>query len=113
MVASAKWTVAPVLVAAGEAARLLVDQLAEAVEEGAFGIDDAGRDDLVLQAECGEFAHGVGQHGNADAELLHFRRALVNAAGNAVTVKVKGEGQAGDAAADDGDVHGWSSVPSG
>ena len=59
---------------AGEfAARLLVDELAEAVEEAAFEVLDAGLEQLVAEAERGEFAHRMRQQRDADAELLESR----------------------------------------
>jgi hypothetical protein len=48
-------------VAGMPAARLAIDQLAEAVVEGAFPVLDAGREELLLQAEFGQFLDAVRQ----------------------------------------------------
>ncbi len=90
---------------AGESSALLpVDQLAEAVEEAALAVLDAGFLDLRLQAERRQLAHGMGQERDADAELLHLRRALVDAARDAARVQGEREREPANAAADDGDL---------
>ena len=94
-----------ILVAGALAARLLVDELAEAVEEAALGVLDAGREQLVAQAERGEFAHAVRQQRDADAELLQLGRRLVDAARDAARMQVERERQPANPAADDCDVH--------
>ncbi len=50
-----------ILIAGEFAARLLVDELAETVEEAAFAVLDAGREQRVADAERGELAHGMRQ----------------------------------------------------
>ena len=83
-----------ILIAGVLAARLLVDELAEAVEEAALGVLDAGAQQLVAEAERGELAHRMRQQRDADAELLHFRRRLVDAAGNPARVQVRARAKA-------------------
>jgi hypothetical protein len=92
-------------VAGKPAAVLAVDQLAEPVEEAALADGDAGVAEFVLQAERRKFPHRVRQQGDADAELPDLGGALEHAAGQPATVQIQGERQAGDAAADDRDVH--------
>ena len=100
-----------VLVAGVLAALLLVDELAEAVEEAALAVLDAGRQQLVRDTERGEFAHRMRQQRDADAELLHLRRALVDRAGDAAPMQVEREREPGDAAADDRDLGGLCGIP--
>ena len=88
------------------AARLAVDELAEAVEEDALEVLDALRLQLGLQPERGEFAHGVGQQRDPDADLLQVGHGFVDVAGDALGVQVQREREAADAAADDGDAGG-------
>ena len=85
------------------AARLAVDELAPAVEKSAFQVFDAQGLQLVLQAECGEFTHGVGQQRDANAQFLDLRHALVHVAGDTQLVQGQGEAEASDATTDDGD----------
>ena len=59
----------------------------------------------VAQAERGEFAHGMRQQRDADAELLDLRRALVDAAGNPALLQIERERQPADAAADNCYLH--------
>src|SRR5580692_11298566 len=73
------------------AARLLVDELPEAIEEAAFAVLDAARQKLVGKAERREFAHAMGQHRDADAELLNLRSALIDFAGDAALGKIERE----------------------
>jgi hypothetical protein len=47
----------------------------------------------------------VGQQRDAHAQLLHLRRALVHAAGDAAQVQGEREREPADTAADDHDVH--------
>src|SRR5439155_19326926 len=61
-----------ILIAGALAAWLLVDELAETVEEAALGILDAGFEQFVAEAECRELAHAVRQQRDADAEFLEF-----------------------------------------
>jgi hypothetical protein len=93
------------LIAGQLAARLLVNELAETVVETALPVLDAGLEQFIGQAERGEFAHGMRQQCNAYAKFFEFRRALVDAAGNAAFLEVECERQSADAAADDGDFH--------
>ena len=72
-----------ILVAGALAARLPVDELAEAVEEAALGVLDSRREQRVAEAERGQFAHRMRQQRDADAEFFQFRRGLVDAAGDA------------------------------
>jgi hypothetical protein len=58
-----------ILIAGELAARLLVDELAEAVEETAFDVLDAGCEQLAVDAERGELAHGMREQGDADAQV--------------------------------------------
>src|SRR5258708_23221592 len=83
-----------ILIAGLLAARLLVDELAETVEEAALGILDAGFEQLVAEAERGEFAHAMWQQRDADAEFLEFRRRFIDAAGNPACVQVEREREA-------------------
>ena len=93
------------------AARLGVDELAEAVEEAALAVLDALARQRLGEAERGHLAHGMGQQGDADAQLLHLGRALVHPAGDPALVQREREGQPADAAADDGDVHALGRFP--
>src|SRR2546423_15051401 len=93
------------LIAGALAARLLVNQLAEAVEETAFGILDARAQQLVAQTERGELAHRMRQQRDADAELLHLRRRLVHAARDPARVQIERKREPADSAADDCDGH--------
>jgi hypothetical protein len=93
------------------AARLGVDELAEAVEETALAVLDPLTRQRVAEAERRQLAHGVRQEGDADAERLHLGHALVHAAGEAALVERQREGQPSDPAADDGDVHEAGSPP--
>jgi hypothetical protein len=58
-----------------------------------------------------QLTHRVREQGDADAQLAHLRRALVDATGDAVLLQGKREGEPADAAADDRDVHGPRSLP--
>jgi hypothetical protein len=64
-----------ILIARRLAARLAVDQLAEAVEETALGVLDAGAQQFIAEPERGKFAHRMRQQRDADAELLHLGAA--------------------------------------
>jgi hypothetical protein len=93
------------LVARGLAARLPVDQLAEAVEEAAFGILDTGAQQRVAEAECRKFAHRVRQQRDADAELLQLGRGLIDPARDAARMQVQRKRKPANPAADDRDGH--------
>jgi hypothetical protein len=58
------------------AARLAIDELAEAVVEAAFTVLDTGGGERVADAERAEFTHGMRQQRDADAQGLDVRRAL-------------------------------------
>src|SRR3981081_2202078 len=94
-----------ILITAVGAARLLVDELAEAVEEAAFEDLDAGVEQSLVEAERGELAHRMRQPRDPDAELPDLGRALVDAARDAVPMQVQRQREAGNSAADDRDVH--------
>jgi hypothetical protein len=66
---------------------------------------------VLAEAERGELAHRVREQRDADSQLTHLRRALVDATGDAVLAQGKREGEPADAAADDRDVHGPRSLP--
>src|SRR5262249_53583350 len=87
------------------ASLLLVQELAEAVVKPAFLVLDALGDELFVEADLGELAHRMREQGDADAELLQLRRGLVDAAGEPPLVQVEGQGEPGDAGADDRDFH--------
>jgi hypothetical protein len=61
-------------IAAVAPAKLLVDQLAETVEEAALQVFDAECLKVVMDAYFRELAHGMGQQCDASAYLLNFRR---------------------------------------
>ena len=65
------------------AARLAVDELAEAVEEHALEILDSLGFDLGLHAQRRQLAHGVRQERDADADVPDLGRRLVDIAGQA------------------------------
>src|SRR5439155_16707593 len=81
-------------------ARLLVDELAVPVEEGALLVLDRHLAQALLQAERRQLAHAVGQQRDADAELAYLLRRLVDAARDAALLQREREGEAGDAPAD-------------
>src|ERR1700722_10844349 len=93
------------MVVAGPAAeRLLIDQLAEAVEEGCiFGLDRHPRQ-IRFKAKRGEFLGGVRQEVDADTYRADFRRGLEDATGHVGRVQRQTQGQAANAATDDQDV---------
>ena len=94
-----------ILVAGRLAARLLVDELAEAVEEAAFGVLDSGAQQFIAEAERGELAHRMRQQRDADAELLQLRRRLVDAARDPARMQIEREREPANPAADDRDGH--------
>src|ERR1700733_3029010 len=84
--------------------RLLINQLAEAIEEGGvFGLDRHPRQ-IGLKAKRGEFLGGVRQEVDADTDRADFRRGLEDATGNVGRVQRQTQGQAANASADDQDV---------
>ena len=89
-------------VAGGQAARLAPDPLAVLGVVGEFGGGDADRGQLVKQTELRQLARRVGHHVDADAQLLHARRRLVDLdVIQTGVVEGQGEGHAADAAARD------------
>src|SRR5262249_55404564 len=66
-----------------------VNELPETIEETAVAIFDAGLEQFISQAERGEFTHGMWQQGDADAEWLDLRRALIDAAVDAALPEIK------------------------
>src|SRR5262249_23381514 len=78
---------------------LAVNHLSEAVEEAAVAIFDAGLEQLIPEAERGEFAHGMWQQSDADAERLDLRRALIDAAGDPAFLEIKREREPANPAA--------------
>src|SRR4030095_8484767 len=86
-------------VAGGAAARLGVDELAEAVEEAALAILYALARQRLAHAERGQLAHGVRQERDADTELSHLGCALVHAARKAALMERERQGEPTDAAA--------------
>ena len=91
-------------VAAVAPARIVVDQLAEAVVVADLGGGDRDLGERILQAELGQFLAGMRQQVDADAERLDLRRGLVDAAGNAGLMQPQPERQPADAGADDDDI---------
>src|SRR5690606_13393691 len=94
-----------VFVTAEAATRLLVDELAESVEEAAIAVLDAGLEQRVGKAQRGEFAHRVRQERDADAELLQFGGALINRASDPARLEIERQRQTADSAADDRNLH--------
>ena len=94
-----------VLVAGALAARLPVDELAEAVEEAALGVLDARAQQFVAQAERGQLAHRMRQQRDADAELLHVRRCLVDLGRDAARMQIERQRKPANPAADNCDGH--------
>src|SRR5262249_42120456 len=72
---------------------------------------DAGTEQRLVEPERRELAHRMGQQRDADAELLHLGRALVDAARDAVAMQVERKRKAGDAAADDRNFHDGGAQP--
>ena len=94
-----------VLIARRLAARLLVDELAEAVEEAALGVLDAGGSSSSPRPSADEFAHRMRQQRDADAELLQFGRRLIDAARDPARVQIERERKAANPSADDRNGH--------
>ena len=97
------------LIAGALAPRLLVDELPEAIEEAALGVLDSSAQQLIAEAERREFTHAVRQQRDADAELLEFRRGLVDATCDAALMQIQREREPANPAADDRDGHGLPS----
>ena len=69
------------------------------------------REQLVAEAERGEFAHRMRQQRDADAELLQFGRRLVDAARDPARVQMERERKPANPSADDRNGHAVSSFP--
>ena len=89
--------------------RLLIDQLAEAVEErGVRGLD-RGQLQRVFEAERGKLLDGMRKQIDADADRPDLGGGLEDAAGNFGLVQREPKRQSADPGADDDDlVHGFS-----
>ena len=94
-----------ILVSRRLAARLLVDELAEAVEETALGVLDAGGKQFVAKAERGQFAHRMRKQRDPDAKLPQFGRRLIDAARDPARVQMERERKAANPSADDRNGH--------
>ena len=93
-------------VVAGKApGRLAVDVLAEAIVETIFARGDRDLGQRLLQAERAQFARGMRQDVDADADRLELGRRLEDAAGDAGAMQHQAERQAADAGADDENFH--------
>src|SRR5258705_7520446 len=94
-------------------AGLLVEQLAESIEERALRVRHAAGDNPVLKAQCGEFAHRMRQDGDPDAELLELGGGLIDAGRDAALMQAQREGETANSGADNCDLyrraahHGW------
>src|SRR5262245_35229980 len=89
------------LVASVAPARLLEDELAEAVVEAELACFHCERRKTLLQAELGQLAHAVRQEIDPHAERPDRGRGLEHLAGNAELVQRERERQSAHAAADD------------
>src|SRR5687768_11780847 len=78
------------------AERLLVDELAEAVEERRLGRLHRDLRDRRLQPQLAEHAHGMRQQVDPDPDGLDLRRRFVDAARNPARVQLQSERQAAD-----------------
>ncbi len=88
-----------------DAARFAPDRLAVLGKERQFLGAHARCVKLVEQAELDQFAHGVRQHVDADAERPQRRHALEDFGGNADLVQAECQRQPADAAAGDENGH--------
>src|SRR2546430_9491572 len=70
-----------ILIARGAAERLLIDQLAKAVEEGGVRRGDRGLRQIRLEAKRGQFLGCMWEQIDADADRLDRGRGLEDAAG--------------------------------
>src|SRR6185437_5594053 len=87
------------------AARLLVDELAVAVEERALLVLDRDRLDPRLEAERRELARRMGKERDSDAQLLHLGHRLVHAALEPPLAHREREGEPRDPASDHDRLH--------
>src|SRR5450759_5443644 len=92
------------LVARREAQRLLIDQLAEAIEEGRVRRRDRGLRQRLLESEGCKFLCGMGEEIDADADRPDFGRRFEYSAGNPRRVQSQPERQSTNAGADDNNV---------
>ena len=92
------------LVARRAAERLLIDQLAEAIEEGRITSRDRDLRQLGFEPERCEFPGGVREQIDADADRLDLGRRFEYPAGNSGGVQRQPERQSANAGADDDDV---------
>ncbi len=92
------------LVAGRTPERLLIDQLAEAVEEGRVRRRNCDLRQIVLEAERGEFLCRVRQQVDADTDRADFGGRFENAARNSGLMQRKPERQTADSSADDNDL---------
>ena len=92
------------VVARGAAQRLLIDQLAEAIEEGGILGGDRDPRQIGLEAERGQFPGGMRQQIDADADRADFGRELEYSAGDSGRVQRQPERQPANTGADDNDV---------
>ena len=88
-----------------DAARLAPDRLAVLGKIGEFPGAHARGVELVEQAEFDQFAHGMRQHVDADAERLQLGHAFEYFGGNADLVQAERQRQPADAAAGDKNRH--------
>ena len=86
------------------AERLLVDQLAEAIEERCVRGRDRDFGQRGFEAERGQFLGRMRQQVDADTHRLDLGGGFENAAGNSGLMQRQPEGQAADAGADDNDL---------
>ncbi len=91
--------------------RLLVDELAEAVEEARFLRRHADRGQRLLQPQLAELPAGVRQDADADADRPDLGGALIDPHGEAPAVQHEGERQPANSSADDDDVHALTLEP--
>ena len=92
------------IVARGAAERLLIDQLAEAIEEGRVRGRDRDLRQRLLEAKRCKFLGGMRKQIDADADRPDFGGRFKNPAGDSGAVQRKPERQSADAGADDNDV---------
>src|SRR5579872_4714938 len=92
------------IVAGSAAERLLIDELAEAVEEGRVPRFDRDLRQRVLKPKRGEFLGRMRQQVDADANRPDLGNRLEYPAGNAGLLQRQSQRQAADAGADDDDL---------
>ncbi len=93
-------------VVAGEAAgRLAVDVLAEAIVEAEFARGDGDLGERILQTEPAQFARGMRQDVDADADRLELGRRLEHAGCDAGAMQHQAKRQPADAGPDNENFH--------